>query len=104
MRSLFLRIFLSYWIAQALFLVLAIIITIAIQPSSDIAEVQAQQSKFLKEAVQAYQTGGEDGARRYLRSIQGNQRAHRFLFDDQGRELLGRKPPEWIEATARGQH
>ena len=30
MRSLFLRIFLSYWMAQALFLVLAIIVTFAI--------------------------------------------------------------------------
>jgi len=103
MRSLFLRIFLSYWVAQALFLVLAIVVTLAIRPSSEIAEVQAQQGKFLKESVQAYQAGGEDEARRYFRSIQGSQRARRFLFDDQGRELLGRKPPEWIESVARGQ-
>jgi len=31
MRSLFLKIFLSYWVAQALFLVLAILITVAMR-------------------------------------------------------------------------
>ena len=31
MRSLFLKIFLSYWVAQALFLVLAILITMAVR-------------------------------------------------------------------------
>jgi two-component system, OmpR family, sensor histidine kinase CpxA len=103
MRSLFLRIFLSYWVAQALFLVSAIVVTLAIRPSSDIAEVQAQQAKFLREAVQAYKAGGEDGARRYFRSVHDAQHIRLFLFDDEGRELLGRKPPEWIEAVARGQ-
>jgi hypothetical protein len=60
MRSLFVRIFLSYWVAQALFLVLAILVTMAIRPSGDIAGVQVQQAKFLNEAVQAYQDGGEE--------------------------------------------
>jgi hypothetical protein len=69
MRSLFVRIFLSYWVAQALFLVLAILVTMAIRPSGDIAGVQAQQAKFLNEAVQAYQDGGEEGARKYLRGV-----------------------------------
>ena len=31
MKSLFLRIFLSFWIAQALFLVLAILVTLALR-------------------------------------------------------------------------
>lgn len=103
MRSLFLRIFLSYWIATALFLVLAIVVTLTIRPTSDIAEVQAQQPKFLRDAVQAYEAGGEDAARRYFRSIHDAQHVRLFLFDDQGRELLGRRPPPWIEAVARGQ-
>ena len=37
MRSLFVRIFLSYWVAQALIVVLAILVTLAIHPSGEIA-------------------------------------------------------------------
>ena len=32
MKSLFLRIFLSFWMAQALFVVLAILVTLALRP------------------------------------------------------------------------
>jgi two-component system, OmpR family, sensor histidine kinase CpxA len=102
MRSLFVRIFLSYWIAQALFLVLAILVTLAIGHSGEISSVQAQQSKFLNEAVQAYQTGGEEGARKYVRSVRDSQHVRLYLFDEQGRELLGRQPPEWIVRAERG--
>ena len=103
MRSLFVRIFLSYWIAQALFVVLAILVTLAIRPSGEIANVQAQQARFLNEAVQAYKTGGEEGARNYLRSIRDSQHVRPFLFDEKTRDLTGRTPPEWILRVARGQ-
>jgi len=103
LRSLFVRIFLSYWVAQALFLVLAILVTLAIRPSGEISGVQAQQARFLNEAVQAYQAGGEEGARKYLRSVRDSQHVRLYLFDEQGRELLGRQPPEWIVRVQRGQ-
>jgi two-component system sensor histidine kinase CpxA len=103
MRSLFLKIFLSYWIAQALFLVLAILVTLAIHPSGEIASVQAQQARFLNEAVQAYQKGGEEGARTYLRSVRDAQHIRLFLFDENTRDVTGRIPPEWILRVARGQ-
>jgi len=103
MRSLFLKIFLSYWVAQALFLVLAIIVTFAMRPSGEISNLQAQESKFLNETLQAYQAGGDDAARKYLRSVHDNQHVRLFVIDDQGRELLGRKLPDWIERVRRGQ-
>lgn len=103
MRSLFLKIFLSYWIAFALFLVLTIIVTLAVRPSREISNLQAQEPKFLNEALQAYQAGGDDAARKYLRSVHDNQHVRLFIFDDQGRELLGRKLPDWIEHGRRGQ-
>jgi two-component system sensor histidine kinase CpxA len=102
MRSLFLKIFLSYWVAQALFLVLAILVTFAMRPSREIANLQAQEPKFLNETLQAYQAGGDEGARRYLRNVHDNQHVRIFIFDDQGRDLLGRKAPEWIERLRRG--
>jgi two-component system sensor histidine kinase CpxA len=103
MRSLFVRIFLSYWIATALFLVMAIIVTLAIRPSGEIASVQSQQARFLNESVQAYQAAGEEGARKYLRGVRDSQHIRLYLFDEHGRELLGRQPPEWIERVERGQ-
>lgn len=103
MRSLFVKIFLSYWTAQALFLVLAILVTLAMRPPGELASAQAQQARFLNEAVQAYQTGGAEAARRYLRSVRDTEHVRLFLFDGQGKELLGRRPPEWIERVERGQ-
>jgi two-component system, OmpR family, sensor histidine kinase CpxA len=102
MRSLFVRIFLSYWVAQALFLVLAILVTLAIRPSGEIASVQAQQGRILNEAVQAYQTGGQEGARNYLRTVRDTQHVRPFLFDENTRDLTGRTPPDWILRVARG--
>src|SRR5580704_6999380 len=102
MRSLFVRIFLSYWVAQALFLVLAILVTLAIRPSGEIASVQAQQGRILNEAIQSYQTGGQEGARNYLRTVRDSQHVRPFLFDENTRDLTGRTPPDWILRVARG--
>src|SRR5580704_15641345 len=88
--------------AQALFLVLAILVTLATRPSREISNLQAQEPKFLNEALQAYQSGGDEGARKYLRNVHDNQHVRLFIFDDQGRELLGRNPIDWIERVKRG--
>lgn len=103
MKSLFVRIFVSYWIAQALFFVLALAVASALRPSREIANLEAQQPKFLSEALQAYQSGGDTAAWRYLRALHESQHVRLYIFDEQGRELLGRKSPEWIERARRGQ-
>jgi two-component system, OmpR family, sensor histidine kinase CpxA len=102
MRSLFLKIFLSYWMAQALFLVLAIIVTLAMRPSREISNLQAQEPRFLNEALQAYQSGGDEAARKYFRTIRDNQHVRIFIFDDHGRELLDRSQPPWIDRARHG--
>jgi hypothetical protein len=63
MRSLFLKIFLSFWGAQALFSVLVILATIALAPTREISAVEALQPKILSEALGAYQSGGTDHLR-----------------------------------------
>jgi len=103
MRSLFVRIFLSYWLAQALFLILAILLTLAVRPSGEIATIQSQQARFLNETVQAYRAGGEDGTRKYLKNLHESQHVRLFIFDEKGHELLDRRPPNWIAEVARGQ-
>jgi two-component system sensor histidine kinase CpxA len=102
MRSLFLKIFLSYWMALALFLVLAILATLAMRPAEN-SSLHAQQNKLLADTLQAYQSGGEEGARRFAHSVRDSQHARLYLFDEQGRELLGHNPPEWILRVQRGQ-
>jgi len=99
---LFLKIFLSYWVAQALFLVLAILVTTALRPSGDIASVQSLEPEYLSEAVQQYQTGGTEALRRYLRGIHEAHHVHSYVFDEHGTELSGRKPPEWVERVRTG--
>src|SRR6195256_4689818 len=100
MRSLFLRIFLSFWAAQALFLVLAILVTIALRPARH--GIESQGPQILAEAVNAYQSGGERGAHDYLKELLHTQHVRAFVFDPSGHELSGRQVPPWIEDTRQG--
>jgi two-component system, OmpR family, sensor histidine kinase CpxA len=100
MKSLFLKIFLSFWAALALSLVLAILVTIALRPARHGIESQGLQS--LAEAVNAYQSGGERGAHDYLEELWHTQHVRAFVFDPSGHELAGRPVPPWIEDIRRG--
>ncbi len=103
MRSLFVKIFLSFWLAQALFIVLATLGTLAMRPGREAAAVEGQESRIFSEAIQAYQNGGEDGLRKFYWSMRDNQRLHVFLFDAQGLDLAGHQPPDWILKVYRGE-
>jgi len=102
MRSLFLKIFLSFWLALAIFMVLAILVTLAMRPPRENASVEALQTKYLEDALQAYQQGGPDEARRYLRHLRETQHFWAFLFNDKGQEMTGHRPPEWIQRLGQG--
>jgi two-component system sensor histidine kinase CpxA len=103
MRSLFVKIFLSYWLAVVLFFVLAILVASAMRPSGEVSSLQAQQPQFLNEALQAYHSGGEAAVWRYLRSLHEAQHVRLWIFDEQNKDLVGRKPPEWVERARLGQ-
>src|SRR5260370_33089860 len=100
MKSLFLKIFLSFWAAQALFLVLAILVTIALRPARHGIESQAPQ--ILAEAVNAYQSGGERGAHDYVEELWRTQHLRAFVFDPAGHELAGRLVPPLVEDVPQG--
>lgn len=102
MKSLFLKIFFSYWVAFALFLVTTILVTLALRPPRETSGIEAQQEKFLNEAVQVYKTSGTEGVRGYLRSLRETQHLHVFLFDQRGGELSGRTPPDRIQRVQQG--
>jgi len=100
MKSLFLRIFLSFWMAQALFIVLAILVTIAFRPRTSTWE--ALRTTVLTEASNAYEEGGSERVRQYLDNLDATQHVRAFLFDEKGNELSGRPAPEWAMRVAAG--
>jgi two-component system, OmpR family, sensor histidine kinase CpxA len=102
MRSLFLKIFLSYWLAQALFIVLAILVTLALRPQREFSIFEEQQSSILDGAMTAYRSGGASELRSYLRSVRDSQHVRVYLFDAQGQELAGRHVPDWVQQVEQG--
>lgn len=93
MKSLFLRIFLSFWMAQALFVVLAILVTVAFRPRG--SSWESLRTTALNEAVSAYEEGGPQKASQYLDGLMANQHVRAFLFNEQGEEVSHRGAPDW---------
>jgi two-component system sensor histidine kinase CpxA len=102
MKSLFLKIFLSYWVAQALFVALAILITLAVRERGESATWEAQQGAVLTKAIQTYEQSGPAEARRYLEEVRDSLHIRAFLLDDQGNDVSGRELPRWAESLAKG--
>jgi two-component system, OmpR family, sensor histidine kinase CpxA len=101
MKSLFLKIFLSFWVAQALFLVLAILVTLALRPQRN-STWEALRTTVLNEAVSQYEQGGEQQVRQYLETVQAAQHVRAYIFDERGNEISHRSPPDWAERVANG--
>ncbi len=102
MRSLFLKIFLSYWVAQALFLMLAILITVVVRERGESSVWDAQQAAVFDKAVQTYEQGGQAELRRYLEEVRDSLHGRAYLLDEQGQEVSGRGLPRWAESLGRG--
>lgn len=100
MKSLFLRIFLSFWMAQALFVVLAILVTLALRPRTSTWE--ALRTTVLSEAVTAYEEGSEAQLRQYMDNLEKTQHVRAYLFDERGTEVSGRGAPDWAMRVAAG--
>lgn len=102
MRSLFLKIFLSFWLATALFIVLAILVTLAMRPERQLTSLESQQPKFLADAVEAYQSGGAEKLRDDLRGLRDKQHVRAVLYNESG-QLVGHIVPPWFTETFNGQ-
>lgn len=102
MRSLFLKIFVSYWFAQALFVILAILVTLAIRPPES-RRFEYFRVSSASQAAQAYERGGRRELLKYLSEMERAIRDRAYLFNDQGEELSGRTPPEWAHRLAEGE-
>ena len=100
MKSLFLRIFLSFWMAQALFVVAAILVTVAFRPHN--ASWEALRMTVLNDAVTAYEEGGVPKVREYLDNVDATQHVRAYLFDENGVEVSQRGAPDWAIRVASG--
>jgi two-component system sensor histidine kinase CpxA len=89
-KSLFLKIFLSFWAAQVLFVVLAILATIALSPARH--GIESESPQILAEIVNAYQSGGEHAAHEYVEDLWHTQHVWASVFDPSGHEITGRRP------------
>ena len=101
MKSLFLKIFLSFWVAQALFLVIALLVMLAFRPQRN-ATWEALRTTALTEAINAYEQGGTKQAHEYLENLQMTQHVRAYVFDEQGSEISGRSSTGWAERVAAG--
>lgn len=100
MKSLFLKIFLSFWAAQALFVVLAILVTIALSPARH--GIESESPQILAEIVNAYQSGGEHAAHDYVEELWHTQHVWAMVFDPSGHEISGRPGRPRIEDVQPG--
>lgn len=103
MRSLFLKIFLSFWAALALFIVLAIAVTLTLRPLPDSPRWEYMRASVAARAAQDYEHGGQPEVRRALVETARTFHIHSLFFDDQGHELSGHPfVPSWAVALANG--
>ncbi len=100
MRSLFLKIFLSFWVALALFLVLAILVTLAFRPRN--ATWEAMRTTTLNDSVAAYEEGGTTQLGQYFDNLDASQHVRAYLFNENGEELSHRPTPDWAVRVASG--
>jgi two-component system sensor histidine kinase CpxA len=100
MKSLFLKIFLSFWVAQALFLVLAIVVTLAFRPRS--SSWEPLLAIALNDSVNAYEQGGNRGLKEYLENLEKTQHVRGFLFNENMEEVSHRGAPDWAVRVATG--
>jgi two-component system, OmpR family, sensor histidine kinase CpxA len=100
MKSLFLKIFLSFWGALALFVLLAILVTLAFRPRS--SSWEALLATALNDSVNAYEQGGRPALRQYIDNLEKTQHVRAYLFNENMEELAHRSAPEWAARVAGG--
>jgi two-component system sensor histidine kinase CpxA len=100
MKSLFLKIFLSFWVAFALFLVLAILATLAFRPRT--SSWEGLLATALNDSVNAYEQSGSRGLREYLQTLESTQHVRAFLFNENMEEISHRGAPDWAVRVAGG--
>jgi two-component system, OmpR family, sensor histidine kinase CpxA len=102
MKSLFLKIFLSFWLAQALIVALVVIATVVFRPQTESPFWEYIKANTADQLVQAYEGGGAHQLSAKIDQLSKSLKFKAYLFDDQGKDLAGRTAPAWAERMSRG--
>jgi len=98
MRSLFLKIFLSFWLASAL-IVGALVLPAIWAPLPGQVEARARAmaetllTRYGNEAVDVLERKGQSAADEYVERLENAIDIHVFVFNESGDEVLGRRAP-----------
>jgi two-component system sensor histidine kinase CpxA len=103
MRSLFLRIFLSFWLAQALIVALVVLATVVFRPQTESPFWEYIKTNTAEQLVQAYESGGAGALNSKIDQLSTTFHFQAYLFDDQGKELAGRAAPPWAHRLSQHQ-
>jgi len=103
MKSLFLKIFLSFWLAQALIVALVVIATLVFRPQTESPFWEYIKEHTAQQLVAAYEIGGSPALNTQIDQLSKTFKFQAYLFDDESRELAGRTAPSWAQRLSRGQ-
>ena len=94
MRTLFLRIFVAFWIAMVVILVSGILLTAMVASARIEALENLQPSDLAIEAGEALEQRGREGLKQWLTDVERERPGLTVLaIDPRGVDLLGREPP-----------
>jgi signal transduction histidine kinase len=99
MNRLFWKIFLSFWITEALVLTLAVTLAnlgMWRESPDSLQQVQAQMPAVATRAVQAWEQGGTPALKQSLSDASEDSSARWWLVDANGKELSGNVVPWWV--------
>jgi signal transduction histidine kinase len=100
MNSLYWRIFLSFWLALALILVGTVSVVVNGELQSRFVRSWVQRSEIYAQATQAFESGGAEALREWLKSIPPSDISSLiYVTDSSGREMLGRSVPDYLRQT-----
>ena len=100
MRSLFLKIFLWFWLAMALVVLAHSIAAMMVYDRGAKGFVGRQLELYALTAAETYERDGQAKTDAYLRLVERNGRARLHLFDTNGTQLAGRDATPPVRALA----
>jgi signal transduction histidine kinase len=102
MRSLFLKIFLWFWLAMGLLVVAHSLSAMMVFDEGARGFVSKQMTMYGVAAAEFYDLRGKESADEYLKLLERNTRMRIRVFDDQGNQLAGGELTEGAKVTLGG--
>ena len=97
MTSLYWRIFLSFWLALALILVGTVSVVVNGEQQRRFSQAWVQRGELYAQATQAFESGGAEGLRQWLKAMpRADVAALTFIVDSSGKEMFGRSVPDYL--------